>query len=131
VHATLGIAPIDGLQIWSTFSDEVSVSDYWDLNTKYVKLLAGERAVSVETNYTDNLVLDVRSLTVDVDYYFTRQLSLGLGVAHFIYGDSDAENGYSSRIHARQFLNENASVEVSYLSTDYLNCWQFGTTVRF
>lgn len=131
VHATLGIAPIDGLQVWSTFSDDVSVSDYWNLNAKYVQLLAGERAVSVETHYIDNAALDVRSLTVDVDYYFTRQLSLGLGVAHLIFGESDADDDYSSRIRARQFITENASVELTYFSEDRLNGWQLGTTVRF
>lgn len=131
VHATLGIAPIDGLQVWSEFSDDVSVSDYWNLNAKYVKPLAGERAFSVVTRYTDNIVLDVRSLNVEVDYYFTRQLSLGLGVAHFVFGDSDADDDYSSRIRARQFINENASIELTYFSADYLNGWQLGTTVRF
>lgn len=131
VHATLGIAPIDGLQVWSTFSDDVSVSDYWNLNAKYVKPLAGERALSLVAHYTDDSVLDIRSLTVDADYYFTRQLSLGLGVAHLIYGDSDADNDYSSRIRARQFINEHASIELAYFSADYLNGWQLGATLRF
>lgn len=129
-NATLGISPIDGLQVWSEFFEDEDVSEYWNLNAKYVKPLSGERAFSVETRYADSRGIDIKSLTVITDYYFNRRFSVGAGITHYVFDDSDDDDN-NSFIRARYFITENTSVELSYFSSDYFDSWRIGGAVRF
>lgn len=130
VTAKLGIAPLDGLQIWSDFVERVDVSDNWNLNAKYVKLLVGERAMSVATHYSRDEEYDYSSFSLIGDYYFTPRLSVGVGGVR-TFGDDSEGDSHSSLARVRQFVTENASVELTYESADYSSSWRLGGTVRF
>lgn len=130
-NATLGVAPIDGLQVWSEFLEGVDVSDYWNLSAKYVKPLVGEQAISIEARYVDDRQFDIRSVVVSTDYYFNHRFSVGLVTAQFIFGSSEVDDSTPYHIRARQFITENTSVELAYFSSDYSDRWQLGGTIRF
>ncbi|MDZ4262866.1 MAG: putative porin [Pseudomonadota bacterium] len=130
-NAAVGIAPIDGLQVWSDFFEDTDVSEHWNLNAKYVKPLAGERAFGVEVRYGDYRESDSHSINVSADYYFTHRFSVGAGAGQAWSDESDVEDQTTYNIHARHFLTENASVELSYSDYDYSTGWQLGGTVRF
>lgn len=130
-NAAVGIAPIDGLQVWSDFYEHTDVSEHWNLNAKYVKPLVGERAFGVEVRYGEYNESDSHSINVSADYYFTHRFSVGAGVGQVWSDESDIEDQNTYNIHARHFLTENASVELSYSDYDYSTGWQLGGTVRF
>jgi hypothetical protein len=127
--AALGIAPIDGLQVWSDFYEDTDVSDYWNLNAKYVKPLAGERAFGVEVRYADFRAADSDSINVSADYYFTHRFSVGAGVGQMWNDEYDDHTSYD--IHMRHFFTQNASIQLSYSDSDYSDGWKLGGTVRF
>lgn len=129
--AAVGIAPIDGLQVWSDFFEDTDVSERWNLNAKYVKPLVGERAFGVEVRYSDYNEFDSHSINVSADYYFTHRFSVGAGVGQAWSDESYVEDQTTYNIHARHFLTENASVELSYSDYDYSTGWQLGGTIRF
>ncbi|MGV8834753.1 putative porin [Cellvibrio sp.] len=130
-NAAVGIAPIDGLQVWSDFYEHTDVSEHWNLNAKYVKPLVGERAFGVEVRYGEYNESDSHSINASADYYFTHRFSVGAGVGQVWSDESDIEDQNTYNIHARHFLTENASVELSYSDYDYSTGWQLGGTVRF
>lgn len=131
LDATVGIVPLDGLQVWSKFSDEATVSESWNLNARYVRLLVGERALAIGTSYTDDNKYDERSVNINAEYYFTPSLSVGVGLARSILenSDNDDEDSFSARV--RQFITQNASIELNYASSDSSDSWTIGGTVRF
>lgn len=130
-NATLGVAPVDGLQIWSDFFEHVDVSDHWNLHAKYVKPLADQRAFGVEVNYFENREVDSNAVQVSADYYFTHRFSLGAGVSQYWDDAPDEGDDTSYSLHARHFFTENTSVQISYADSDYSDSWQLGGTVRF
>jgi hypothetical protein len=128
-----GIAPVTGLLVWTEFTEDVDVSDAWNINGKYVIPLSGEQALNVEASYeksdisyTDDII------TGSVDYYLDRHLSLGAG---FINSSFDSTNDNESStdyfIRARNFFTDNVSVELSYTDGDYESSLVLGGTVRF
>jgi hypothetical protein len=127
--ATLGIAPIEGLQVWSDFYEDTDVSESWNMNAKYVKPLGGERAFGVEVRYNDFIEADSNSLIVSADYYFTHRFSVGAGVGQMWNDEYDDHT--SHEVHMRHFFTENTSIQLSYSDSDYLNGWKLGGTVRF
>jgi len=130
-NATVGIAPLDGLQVWSDFYEDTDVSEYWNLNAKYVKPLAGERAFGVEVRYADYKESDSNEINVSADYYFTHRFSVGAGVSQMWIDESDADDHTSYDVHVRHFFTANTSLELSYSDSDYSDGWQLGGTVRF
>lgn len=123
-YAKLGIAPIDGLLVWSQFYEDADVSDYWNINAKYVVPLSGENAINFEARYAnwDDQDSDTE---ISADYYFTRNFSLGAG-----YTISDSVDTIELR--ARHFFGDKFSMEVGYAtegSDD--NSWRLGANLRF
>ncbi|MCE3253216.1 MAG: hypothetical protein K0Q67_2236 [Cellvibrio sp.] len=128
-----GIAPVTGLLVWSEFTEDVDVSDEWDINGKYVIPLSGEQALNIEASY-ENTYDVIDTITVAADYYLDRHLSLGAGFINTSYdGDrySDSESNTDYLIRARQFFTDNASLELSYIDGDYGSSLMLGGTLRF
>jgi hypothetical protein len=131
LNARIGIAPIDGLQIWSDFNESSDLSEYWNLNAKYVKPLDNQTAFAIETHYADDRIFDMRSLLVNVDYYLTHRSSIGLGAAHFMFDSNDRDDDSKYHARARHFFTEKTSIDLTYYSSDYSDSWMIGGTVRF
>lgn len=127
----VGIAPVTGLLVWSEFTEDVDVSDDWNINGKYVIPLSGEQALNVEASYEKSYgVID--TIIVAADYYLDRNLSLGAGFTNLSYdggGDNTSETEYLIR--ARQFFTDNASLELSYADSDYGSKLMLEGTLRF
>ncbi len=130
-NARVGIAPADGLQIWSDFIEDADISEYWNLSAKYVKPLANERAIGTEIRYADDDIAHVRSLMVSADYYFTHRFSAGAGVADFKFDNPSVKDNTAYHVRARHFVTENASIDFTYYSSDYSDRWAIGGAFRF
>ncbi|MEN0036307.1 MAG: putative porin [Cellvibrio sp.] len=130
LNARIGVAPIEGLQIWSDFYENSDISDYWNLSAKYVKPLSNERAVSTEVYYSDN-DYGPRTVIVSADYYFTHRFSVGVGAARFMYDGDYRDDTNSYHVRARHFVTENISADLTYFSSDYSDSWMIGGTFRF
>lgn len=128
-----GIAPVTGLLVWSEFTEDVDVSDEWNINGKYVIPLAGEHALNIEASYENSYdVID--TITVAADYYVDRNLSLGAGFINRSYDDGEfSDNGSSTDylIRARQFFTDNASLELSYVDGEEESSLLIGGSFRF
>lgn len=131
LNARIGVAPVEGLQIWSDFYENSDVSDYWNLSAKYVKPLSNDHAINTEVYYSDNDDSGFRYVTVSADYYFTNRFSVGAGVARFMYDGNYRDDTNTYHVHARHFMTENISVDLAYFSADYSDSWTIGGTVRF
>jgi hypothetical protein len=130
-----GIAPVTGLLVWSEFTEDVDVSDVWNINGKYVIPLAGEHALNIEASYEKSKIgYADDTVTAAVDYYFDRNLSVGAGFSHASFDGneySDSENDSSYFIRARNHFTDNISVDLSYTDGDYENSLTLGGTIRF
>lgn len=128
-----GIAPVTGLLVWSEFTEDVDVSDEWNINGKYVIPLSGEHALNIEAayeksdiSYADNTIMAA------VDYYLDRNLSIGGGFINTSFDDAigdDATTDYFIR--ARNFFTDSISGEISYTNGDYEDSFMVGGTIRF
>jgi hypothetical protein len=126
-----GIAPVTGLLVWTEFTEDVDVSDQWNINGKYVIPLSGEQALNIEASYEKS---DIRYaediITGAVDYYLDRNLSIGAGFVNESYsGNSNSNTDYFIR--ARNFFTDKISAELSYADGDYENSLMIGGTIRF
>lgn len=129
-YATAGVTPVDGLLIWSNFFQDVDVSDYWNLNAKYVMPVGnGDQWLNLEANYADSKN-EVRVLRLSGDYYFDRHLSVGIGLTQVEELDND--ESYSEYfVRAQQFFTDSFAVNLQYADGEYENSWEVGATVRF
>lgn len=126
-----GIAPVTGLLVWSEFTEDVDVSDEWNINGKYVIPLSGEHALNIEASYENSYDV-VDAITVAADYYLDRNLSLGAGFTNLSYdGDGDNNSETEYLIRARQFFTDNASLELSYADSDYGSKLMLEGALRF
>lgn len=128
-----GIAPVTGLLVWSEFTEDVDVSDEWNINGKYVIPLSGEQALNIEASYEKSDVSYVDDIIAGaVDYYLDRHLSLGAGFINSSFDSaSDNESTTDYFVRARNFFTDNISAELSYIDGDYENRLMLGGTVRF
>ena len=128
-----GIAPVTGLLVWSEFTEDVDVSDQWNINGKYIIPLSGEQALNVEASYEkSDLVTDSDTIAGAVDYYLDRSLSVGAGFSNTSFnspGDDDTTTDYFIR--ARNFFTDNISAELSYTDGDYEDSLMIGGAIRF
>ncbi len=128
-----GVAPIDGLLIWSEFTEDVDVKDEWNINGKYVMPLSGEQALNLEASYEKSkLGWADDTITMAADYYIDRNLSLGAGFVNTSYNSSvntSADTDYFIR--ARNFFTDKASLELTYMDGEYENRFLVGGTIRF
>jgi len=123
----LGVAPAEGLLIWSEFYEHVKVSDYWNLNAKYVKPLSNGRAFGIESSY-HNIESEEHSLQVIADYYFNNRFSLGVGISHY---ETDYYDDKDTLLRSRYFFTDNFSLDLTYTDQNYFDTWKIGATARF
>ncbi|HTF97968.1 MAG TPA: putative porin [Cellvibrio sp.] len=129
-YATAGVTPVDGLLVWSNFFQDVDISDYWNINAKYVMPLGnGDQWLNLEANYGD-LKDEVRVLRLSGDYYFDHYLSVGVGLSQIDEQDDD-ENYSEYFIRAQQFFTESVAVNLEYVDGEYESRWEVGATARF
>lgn len=118
----IGVTPIDGLLISTTYSDEY---DYeLNLDAKYVTQLSGDTAINIELGYAkagDGEGDDTFDL--GADYFFDSTLSVGAAII-----DSD-ETGYAIR--TRKFFTQTVSAEASYITYDDLDIVNLELSMRF
>jgi hypothetical protein len=128
-----GIAPVTGLLVWSEFTEDVDVSDEWNIKGKYVVPLTGEHALNIEASYEDSYD-SINSFALAVDYYVDHNLSLGAGFINTSYDDNefiDSESSTDYLIRARQFFTDNASLELSYVDGEEESSLLIGGSFRF
>lgn len=123
----LGVAPMDGLLLWSEFYEHVQVSDYWNLHAKYVKPLAGNRAFGIESSY-HNVEGEQHEVHVTGDYYFSNKFSVGLGVTDYRHDDYQDKDVL---LRTRYFFTDTISLDLTYTDRNYYDTWRLGATARF
>lgn len=134
-YVKAGITPIDGLLVWSEFYEDLDVSDFWNLNAKYVMPIgASGQWLNLEARYesSEDEGDDAQALSIAGDYYLDSHLSIGGGVTHYSYDSeyySDNENEYFVR--ANQYFTDNFAVNLKYADGDYESSWTLGATLRF
>jgi Putative general bacterial porin len=120
----LGIAPIDGLLLTTTHSEDAD--DYEpNIHAKYVLPLAGETAINLEAGFTD--VEDADAIIhLAGDYYFTHFFSVGASM-------TDYEGGNDYSIRTRYFFNDDISVTGQFTSDGELDedSFSIGASLRF
>lgn len=99
-------------------SDE-DFSDSLSLNTKYIRALSNDSFINVEASYL-NADSD---FTVDADYYWTAQSSVGASLS--------TEDDYKFGINAQHFFTPAISARVEFVSFDYDDAISVGVTGRF
>ncbi|MBU2968221.1 putative porin [Pseudoalteromonas sp. C2R02] len=87
--------------------------------TKYMTQLTGDSFLNVELMTDDEL----DELDGVVDYYFSSQTSIGLGLT--------TRDTYDAAIKARHFFNKQFSAQVSYTFADVDDVIEIGVTARF
>jgi hypothetical protein len=128
-----GIAPITGLLVWSEFAEDIDISEQWNINGKYVLPLSGEQALNLEASYEKSkLGFSDDTISMAVDYYIDRNLSVGTGFVNTSY-DSSVSNKSDTDyfVRARNFFTDKASLELSYVDGEYENSLLLGGTLRF
>ena len=129
-----GVAPVTGLLVWTEFTEDVDVSDEWNINGKYVIPLAGEQALNVEASYerSDLGFYEENVISGAVDYYVDRNLSVGTGFVNSSFDDSvESDSTTDYFVRARNFFTDNISAELSYTDGDYESSLVLGGTIRF
>ena len=126
-----GIAPVTGLLVWTEFTEDIDVSDQWNINGKYVIPLSGEQALNLEASYEKSDISYAEdTITGAADYYLDRNLSIGAGFVNVSYnGDEDSTTDYFVR--ARNFFTDKISAELTYTDGDYESSLMLGGTIRF
>ena len=126
---TLGVAPIDGLLVTTSYYDEAGEYNA-NIAAKYVVQLAGDTAVNLEAAYAkgedaDNEFEEDQEDTFyfAADYYFTNRFSIGAS-----YEDND-ESTYSLR--SRYFYTEKVSFNAAVVSNDEEDALTLGAAIRF
>lgn len=123
-HGSLGITPVEGLLVWSTFYEDVDLDDHWNLNAKYVFDWSGN-AVNIEGDYRNNANYD--SFSIISDYYFDSSFSIGAG---YNYVDTSAVDD-SFLLRTRKFFTENVSINAEYITDDSVDIYTLGISLRF
>ncbi len=126
-NASLGLTPVDGLLVYSTFFEDQDLDKNWNLNGKYVFDTFGPTiAIKAGYDYDD---LRVDRLSLSLDYYLDRTLSVG-------YQRNDAvESGPGDiddhQISIRKFFGDQWSLEGFYSESDVFDGFGVVATVRF
>lgn len=122
---SVGLTPIEGLRISTTWTDEVDYEINFD--AKYVLKLANDTAVNLEIGYAEGQEDDFTAgddiVTAGIDYYFDRSFSVGFAVT------DHAETEYEIR--AQKFFTDYFNVLVAYQNADNVDGWVIGAAFRF
>jgi len=149
-RVNLGIAPTEGLLIWSEFKKDVDISDSWNLNTKYVmefnaSALNIEGGIaknaystfadsttllypsSMKLNFNESDDMNINSIYVVGDYYFDKTLSLGIGANR----SSVRHVNESYLIRGQKFFTDKFSVLLQYTTGEEIENYSIGASLRF
>lgn len=122
--ATIGITPIEGIRISTTWSDE---SDYeLNLAMKYVMNIGDTKAVNLELHFqeaSDEEFEADDTLGLGLDFYFDRTFSIGAEIRN----QEDTAFG----IRTRKFFTEQFSLAAGYLTVREQDAWSIGASLRF
>lgn len=128
--ASVGITPMTGWLIWSSFHEGQDVGDEWNIQSKYVWLLPGEQALNIELGYEELDTDASRSkYSLSADYYFTKTLSLGIAHSAIDYDAGDSVEANQVRI--KNFFSESISVQAAYNDMDEDSSVLVGGSYRF
>lgn len=118
----IGVTPIDGLRIATTWSDE---EDYeLNLEAKYVVKLAGETALNFDLGYQESPDSEIDdTISGAVDYYFDRSFSVGVEL------EDSFDTGFGIR--TEKFFTNQFHVLARYFTIDDANIWTIGAAFRF
>lgn len=117
---TVGVTPVDGWLVTTTYMDDV---DYeLNLQSKYVTQLAGETAINFDLGYADGGDFD-DIISAGLDYYINHSLSLG------VFTESAEET--ATGVRGRYFFNDQFSAQFSYETEDDVDTIMLGASVRF
>lgn len=118
---TAGVTPLAGWLLTTTYIDAV---DYeFNLSSKYVTQLGGDTAINFELGYAVGADDEDDTISAALDYYFTRNLSLGA----FTSSAEETATG----VRGRYFFNEKISAEASYQTEDDVDTVLLGVAFRF
>lgn len=120
-QGSVGLTPIDGLLVRTTFYEDSEVDKHWDLNAKYITEILG-RTVNLESSY--NSYEDDSTQSFAGDVYFGRTLSIGAG---YVFGGGS--DGY--QIRARKFFTDKLSVNATFASSEDLDAYAIAFALRF
>jgi hypothetical protein len=146
-RVNVGLAPINGLLVWSEFQKDIDVNDSWNVNAKYVMEFDGS-AFNVQagygynssaslipvTIYPANMKLNFTGMDEDKlitsyilgDYYFDNTFSLGLGAIN-----NNANNDDVYMVRARKFFTESFSAQAAYIKDTDVDNYSVGISLRF
>lgn len=119
-YTTLGVTPIDGLRVSTTYAHDEGYDA--NIHAKYVTSLGAGEFINVEAAFYDHD--DSSSKLVAADYYFDTTLSIG-GQIENRYSD----NSYTLR--GRKFFTQDVSGELSYTDRADGNVISVGANIRF
>lgn len=106
----LGLAPIEGLLVYTYYWREDDIKSRTNLHAEYVRQLADEQAVRINFSYTDAPNGDKNVYGVSADYYFNRYCSAGFSLGR------DGTTTYG--LNTRYFINEQWSLFAQYYTQD-------------
>ncbi|UZJ43487.1 putative porin [Marinimicrobium sp. C6131] len=126
-NASLGLTPVEGLLVYSTFYEDQELDENWNLNAKYVFDHFGP-SLAVQANYDyDDFAQD--SLALAVDYYIDRTLSVGYQRSEGVGSGPKLIDGNQLRI--RKFFTDRWSLSGFYQDLGELDGFGVEATVRF
>lgn len=105
--ATLGVTPIDGLLVTTSYEEDVDYN--LNLDAKYVTALGGDRWINLEANYENGDEDD--TFGAAADFYFTSLTSIGLKL------DNDG-NDTDVTVRGRHFFSNEFFAGASFTAAD-------------
>lgn len=126
-NARIGIAPVNGLLVWTEFYEDVDYGDAVNVHAKYVTALTGEQALNVVGGYSD---FDNGSeLYVGADYYLDRHLSFGAQLTNTDVDGGDSATDFEIR--ANNYFTPNINVGLAYVFGEEEDSWGIRAGYRF
>lgn len=120
VNTTLGLTPLDGLRVTTSWNSDEGY--HANLDAKYVTALGNGQFINVEAGVADT---DFGTHTmIGGDYYFDNTFSVGAEV-------SDDKYSTDYLIRTRKFFTESFSGELNYADTDFGNVVALGVSYIF
>lgn len=119
-NATLGLTPLDGLRVTTTWNSDESY--HANLGAKYVTALGNGQYINLEAGLADTEWGTYKM--IGGDYYFDNTFSIGAEV-------SDDDFGTNYLVRTRKFFTESFSGELAYADYEYGNALAAGISYRF
>ena len=119
-NTTLGLTPVDGLRVTTTWNSDESY--HANLSGKYVTAIGNGQYINLEASLADTDFGTYK--LIGGDYYFDNTFSVGGEI-------SDDNLGTNYVIRTRKFFTESFSGELNYVDTQMGNLVALGVNYRF